>query len=234
MKVYAITFQEVAKILPKYEMPPGTNAAKRRRVENFIRFEDRQRARTGEWLLRTALSTELQLEPDSLRFQTNEFGKPLLENDRGCHFNISHSGNWVVCVIDDAPVGIDVERIQEIDLAVSRTCFTKAERADLFDKSEDQQLDYFFDLWTLKESYIKAIGEGMSCDLHSFSMAVDSAGAIHFHSEHDSGPWYFRQYPLGSGYRLAVCASHERFPAGLRRMPDIWTTGGSGGKQIQK
>lgn len=60
---------------------------------------------------------------DQIVFQTEGNGKPVVRHIPSFHFNLSHSGDWVVCAIDDAPVGIDIEEIKPIDLAIAKRFF---------------------------------------------------------------------------------------------------------------
>ncbi|MEI2358815.1 4'-phosphopantetheinyl transferase family protein [Mesobacillus zeae] len=63
-------------------------------------------------------------------------------------YNISHSGEWVVCAVHLFPIGIDVEKVGKLHLDIAERYFTEEENRDLLDKSKDEQLSYFFDLWS--------------------------------------------------------------------------------------
>ena len=63
-------------------------------------------------------------------------------------------------MLSDKPVGIDVEKIKDINIKIADRFFSKEESGRFIQKEESERLKYFFDLWTLKESYIKAETEG--------------------------------------------------------------------------
>ena len=87
--------------------------------------------------------------------------------------------------------------------------FSPPERANLFSKNENERLDYFFDLWSLKESYIKAIGKGLYQPLSEFTISIDSGQNISAASHGALLPYYFKQFKIDEKYKLALCASEE-------------------------
>ena len=135
------------------------------------------------------------------------------------HFNISHSGDWVVLATGPSPLGIDVERIKDIDLDIAKRFFSGREYDDLMLKPDEERFSYFFNLWTLKESYIKAVGKGLSLPLDSFSMVMED-NRITIKTESDDNR-FFRQYPVAAGYKLSICASGDSFPGEIiHKTPD--------------
>ena len=143
---------------------------KQRRVDRFRRVEDRKRIVAGEMLARISIAEWCGVSPESIIFSKHEFGKPFAVG-LGVEFNISHSGNMVVCAIDDKPVGIDIEIIRPIDLSVAKRIFTQAELFYLFQHppteqdfvytTDKEKLTRFFENWTAKEAYGKCLGNGL-------------------------------------------------------------------------
>lgn len=95
----------------------------------------------------------------------NEKGKPFFKNSQ-IKFNISHSDNLVALAISEKDVGIDVEFIKPVNQKLFDKVFSLKEKQD-FLLSEKEN---FFKLWTLKESYIKLLGKGLSMGLKSFQI----------------------------------------------------------------
>ena len=88
----------------------------------------------------------------------NSQGKPYFLSNREIFFNISHSSNYVVCAIGDKPVGIDIEGGRKGRQNLARRFFDRAE-SDWIEEAESDER--FFRIWTLKEAYGKATGQGV-------------------------------------------------------------------------
>ncbi|MFX3636545.1 MAG: 4'-phosphopantetheinyl transferase superfamily protein [Candidatus Pristimantibacillus sp.] len=186
---------------------------KQQRVRRYIHREDALRTVTADILSRSMICRSLNIKNADIQLVHNEYGKPFLSGvTTKLQFNNSHSGQWAVCALSHAAVGIDVEQISEIDMDIAKHYFSEQEYSDLCDHADDQRLDYFFDLWTLKESYIKAAGMGLSLPLKSFSIRKDN-DAIALHTLNELKFCSFKQYPIDSSYKMSVCAQHgEEFP----------------------
>jgi 4'-phosphopantetheinyl transferase len=157
----------------------------RARVQRF-RFERHQRESLAtRALVRTALSYVNPLPPQSWQFKLNAHGKPAIElatsPDRGLHFNLSNSLGLVVCLVaEGAEVGVDVEPFERADqiLKLAPEVFSAAEQAQLEALHGAEKLDRALSLWTLKESYIKARGMGLSLALDKFSFLFGGAEGV--------------------------------------------------------
>jgi 4'-phosphopantetheinyl transferase len=138
---------------------------------------DRHLSLVSRALARYLIAEVTQQEPESLRFSTNEYGKPFLVGLPDIHFNLSHSHGVAVCALcRGAAVGVDVEDVgRHTDLSIAGRFFSPAE-ADLVSTApEAEKRALFFDIWTLKEAYIKAVGKGLSIPLNSFSFSVNES-----------------------------------------------------------
>lgn len=189
------------------------SAERRCKAERFHRREDACRSLLSEALVRyTFFDAGLQCGGE-FELTRNEFGKPepVLS---GFHFNISHSGTWVVCAADNEEIGIDVERIHKVDSGISQRFFSSIENKLLSDfKSPAQWLECFYKLWVLKESYIKAIGKGLHCPLNSFAVLPQNDGSVQLIRYNETLPQkYLKIYDIDPAYKCALCCSHQNFP----------------------
>lgn len=183
---------------------------KRKRLSRFVRKDDFLRSLVSDLLIRVLIVKHLNLSNKEIRFTLNDYGKPYLDGRR-LEFNVSHSGEWVVAAVSQSPVGIDVEQIKSVKLDIARRFFSKQEYSELLAKEGEDQKHYFFDLWTLKESYVKACGQGLAIPLNSFMFSFKD-GELFFENHHSLKQVYFRQYQLDKMYKLAVCSSYQDFP----------------------
>jgi len=188
-----------------------TSTEKCERIKRFRRYEDALRTLVGDILIRYMLCRRLKIKNQELEFGVNKFGKPFLINNTGVEYNISHSGKWVVCSICSLPVGIDIEQIRPIDTGIAERFFSKEEVKSLMSKCIAEREIFFYDLWTLKESYIKAVGKGLSIPLNSFTVRI-LGDNITLHSANETDNYYFKQYSVDKGYKMAVCSRKNEFP----------------------
>jgi phosphopantetheinyl transferase len=156
---------------------------KQKRVKSFRSFLDACNCLLGDVLVRSELCRVVGFGNEQLEFALNSFGKPFLVNSPNVHFNISHAGNCVVCVVSDSSVGIDVEVVRPIDDAqIAAHFFSQEEQAYISSDSSDLLRNQrFFEVWTKKESRIKWDGQGLSKSLPSFSVINPSGSQTVFY-----------------------------------------------------
>lgn len=117
-------------------------------------------------LCRNAISDYCGISAKKIEFGTEKNGKPFAKG-LDIHFNISHSGDLVVCAVSDKEIGIDIEKIRSINPRV----FEK-----FADKKEVEYINShkngLFEIWTLKEAYFKCIGTGLGADIKNVSFDI--------------------------------------------------------------
>ena len=147
------------------------------RAERF-RFErDRNRFIVRLGILRTILGFYMGVEPDEVRFCYGNHGKPRLRNafgKTGINFNLSHSEGLALYVFSrDHEIGIDVERIHDIPEMeeIVERFFSGKENVVFRALPRSKKREAFFNCWTRKEAFIKAIGEGLFYPLDKFDVS---------------------------------------------------------------
>ncbi len=166
----------------------------------------------GLHLLSTALAARYGVHisaeklPDAIR--TGTHGKPELAPYPDIHFNISHCEDIAVCAMSSREIGVDIEEIRPFPDAVIRKALTAGEQEFLKQMSADERSrqEWFFRLWTLKESRIKHSGRGLSMPLDSFSFQYDLNTSPYKISCSDRG-LHFHQQLLDDRYVLSACTS---------------------------
>lgn len=184
---------------------------RRKKILKYIFYEDALRSLFSELLIRYVISNIKNDNWINIIFTKNEYGKPSFVNIKDIHFNLSHSGPWVVCAVSLKPVGIDIEQIKPIDLKIAKRFFSKKEYEDILNKNDEEKLAYFYDLWTLKESYIKYKGKGLSIPLHSFSIQKNREEFTLFIENRKYKKIFFKQYYIDSKFKLSVCGESNIF-----------------------
>lgn len=147
-----------------------------KRADRFAFERDRRAHIATHGLLRYLLSDYTAFPPAALRFQVGSRGKPTLSDEfEGLEFNLSHTaGLACFAVTRGTPIGVDVERIRPLDDLdnLARHNFAASEVAELDTLTGEGRLTGFFNCWTRKEAYVKAIGDGLSCPLDSFEVTL--------------------------------------------------------------
>lgn len=152
-------------------------------------------------LIRTTLSKYSDIPPGEWRFGSNKYGKP--ETAQLPHFfNIAHTEKIIICGISrEYPIGVDIEYFNRKEGLehIAKRYFTEKEYRDLKSHPEHQQTERFYSYWTLKESFIKACGKGLSIPLDQFSFAIDGTRPPQVEidqklDEGNSKDWQFRQF----------------------------------------
>jgi len=138
----------------------------------------RHRYIVGRSQLRRILGSYLKIAPASIAFTYSEFGKPHVppaQNPAALAFSVSHSEDLcVVAITHIHPLGVDVERIRP-DFGgeeVAQSNFAPAEFRELLSLSPDIRPQAFFNCWTRKEAYVKALGAGLQIPLDSFEVSL--------------------------------------------------------------
>lgn len=125
----------------------------------------------GHTALRLLLAHYLGVLYQELRFAYNEHGKPILENVKDVHFNISHSADWIaLAFVRSVPIGVDIEFARDdrkTDPIVKR--FFHPQEAKVYQALfEEQKREFFYERWTAREAALKALGIGLTVETNDF------------------------------------------------------------------
>ena len=179
--------------------------ARQKRIESFRSKQDKHLA-IAAWLsLLFALTAEGLSLPAEDAWRVSDKGK--LELSGGPHFNLSHSGNRVLCSIcHEAEVGCDIEKIRTWKEKLAAFCMQEEEFAAMASLEEPSERAYAFTRsWTLKESYMKACSLGLKLAPKSFALRFDAKKMPQL-ANPEFDPCCFQEYKLGEGYCCSVCA----------------------------
>ncbi len=148
------------------------------KINRFIFEKDRITHTISKGTLRYIMSGYLNLKPEEIIFNQNEYGKPFISEDQNpekIQFNLSHSGDMIIYAISKGRnIGIDIQEIKDSDSVTDIVdhYFSETEKAAFRSLPDEQKLKGFHSCWARKEAYIKALGLGLSYPLNSFSVPV--------------------------------------------------------------
>lgn len=148
----------------KEQMSPLLNELPKWRLEKALSFHfdvDKYLCAKSFFLLKKMLLQEYQLK-DIPQFSYGENGKPYFKEYPNIHFNISHCKTGIACVVNNTPVGIDIEQIH-FDKIVAENILSQKELQIVQNSKFPEQ--EFIKYWTMKESYLKLIRVGITDDM---------------------------------------------------------------------
>lgn len=131
--------------------------------------------------------------PVQIEYVYDIHGKPDFA-DATWHFNLSHSGEYVCLVIDESPVGVDIQQMRPLKNYHLAECYFSERELSKLEAcaNEVEKLECFYDIWVKKESYAKLTGEGIG---RTVNMDTEAIGL--------SVCWRMQDGP--KGYRVAIC-----------------------------
>lgn len=195
---------------------------KQQRINAFRDRRDSQLVLMADLLIRAVACRYLSIKNDYLDFRINEYGKPYIYGSNYFYYNLSHSGRWVVCAVNHDQVGIDIEEIVPIELDIAQNYLSKKEITYIVKKPEVERAEAFYVILTLKESYIKAMGYGLSKNLNSFTVKIISKNSATITKLSGNSSAFLRQYKIDEGYRLFLCAFENCFPEQIQLVDIKW------------
>lgn len=165
------------------------------KIKRFRRWQDAQLSLLGRVLLFKAIDEAGLPGLCNKEIKYTKYNKPYFEDNK-IHFNISHSGEIVVCALSDSTeIGIDIEVMTDIIIDDFKFQMTENEWNKINNSNNVQNA--FFDYWTQKEAVIKAHGYGLTIPLQSFEVVADK-------TEIQGEKFYLKEIKMDQKYKCTV------------------------------
>lgn len=171
-------------------------------------------------LVRSVLSRYVGVPAGDLAFTADLHGKPRLCPSlclaTPCDFNLSHSGTMAILAITvGSSVGVDVETLaRDVQIEQLSRQFSTTEAQELRSCTGSVRARRFWEMWTLKEAYLKATGRGLTVPLSSFSFGLQGPGSIDIHAAPGWNDcpqnWWFSQWEPAPGHLASLCVQRDR------------------------
>ena len=194
------------------------------RAERFRFPADRQRFLAGRGLLRALLGGYLARSPEELRFACDDKGKPRLPGT-DIHFNLSRTRDGLLIgFARSTEIGVDVERVKDgyAGEDITGRFLAPAEMASLAELPEGVRSEAFFRVWTAKEAYLKARGDGLGYPLDAFAVPLGESvpGRLRWHrDEAETGRWWLVPLTPSAGFVATVAVEGRRPELHFREVP---------------
>lgn len=193
------------------ELSSSLNELEKQRAERFINPEHGRRFTLVRGLLRQSLGFYLHQAPSTVLFHYNRYGQPSVKpdnNQTSFHFNISHSHEMAAFAFSHSRVGIDIEYKKEMKNlnALINYISHPDEISEFKQLPAAETAEAFFRLWTRKEAFIKANGQGLSMGLRSIYIGIDDQSittTVQYKST-SLHNWYIEDLPCNNAYKSAI------------------------------
>jgi 4'-phosphopantetheinyl transferase len=205
-------------LFPMYRS--AISESERARAALFRFDSDQERFIATRMLIRTVLSRYCGVRAQDLRFGATQFGRPYVLHEaellRLPEFNLSHTNDLVILVVGfGVRLGVDVESISRCAPPnIATRWFSLRENADIDKLPPEIRGRRFFELWTLKECFVKAHGAGLTLPLEQFEFDLNQKGRIGFKLGagvvNDPSTIGFWQFPLQGNHIAAMCSIGPR------------------------
>lgn len=172
MQVYFCELSYVWKEADMKRYLSAVSEGKRTRIYGMRNKVDKKLTLYADILIRLLACRSYGLKNSELSFTENEYGKPAIIGYPKFCFNISHTQNAIAAGVNDAPVGIDIEKVGRESAGIAKRFFTQDERRYIYRCSNDADRR-FFEVWTRKEAYLKYLGCGLSMTMGAFSVTEE-------------------------------------------------------------
>lgn len=212
MKIYAAKVCEIPDRLCERLFP----LLDRRRLEKVMALKhkkERFQSIYAGLLLRYAFLAEGHSEKiwQCVAIAEGSYGKPYLSNCTDFFYSLSHSGDWVICAVDDIETGADIQEVGAPKLAVAKRFYSDEEYRRLLQYASemDRQTMDLYRIWAAKESCVKFTGRGIGAGIQRY---VTDSAYTHIYDIEENNLYFIRLYEEIQGYIICVCSSCECFP----------------------
>ena len=193
------------------ELAAGLSAEESERASGLLTGTHQRRFVVARGMLRQLLGLYLDQDPGAVAFSRGAHGKPFLQKG-GLHFNVSHTHELALYAIArNREVGIDVEwpRPQVAHEQIAARFFSLEEQEALAQVPDEARRAAFYNIWTRKEAYVKARGDGIAAGLGTFAVSL-GAEAVLLRSDEGRDEverWKLMALEPAAGYVAALCGA---------------------------
>jgi len=175
----------------------------RQRVDRFVRLEDRMARLSAALLLQQILEDEYGVARGTCGLARSVMGKPVLPGHLGLHVSISHCSGMVLVGVADGPLGVDVERVEGRPLADVLVYLSGSERRIIDTCGDERAKSWaFVRIWTRRESYLKALGIGLSQGLDFFETDGETIRDDH----RPENRWGLKSWTVKNSHCASACS----------------------------
>ncbi|MDE5597571.1 MAG: 4'-phosphopantetheinyl transferase superfamily protein, partial [Lachnospiraceae bacterium] len=190
---------------------------RRQKIALLKHKKDKNRSLGAALSLNAALKA-YDLEERSMEYDLEKQGKPVFRYYPEIHFSLSHSGDFAICSIGEEEIGNDIERVRSGKERVAERFFAKEELSWIQNTESSEEKDArIFRIWTIKESFLKVTGLGMSLPLKDFVIVIEKNNPISVHQQINDKIYHIKEYTMPefyhetTDYKISICCANPDF-----------------------
>lgn len=192
---------------------------RRQKIALLKHQKDKNRSLGAALALHRALM-EYGLEERMMEYNNGAQGKPYFRYHPEIFFSLSHSGDYAICSIGECEIGNDIETVKDGRLRVAERFFAEEENQWILQaKTTPEMEERMFRLWTMKESFLKVTGLGMSLALKDFTININEENEIQIKQQIDEKQYFLKEYQIqpeeeeenDMRYKISVCSVSPLF-----------------------
>ena len=177
---------------------------------NCFKFEkDKIRSIFSELLLNYALKIFYNIDLKDCKIHFNIYGKPYIDHEFDLKYNLSHSGDIVICSISTNNIGVDIEENISLNLDTVINCLHTVEREELDNCKTEERIKLFYDYWVLKESYLKYLGIGLQYPVEKLGFNINNEQINVISDLETEKNTFFKLLNISVYYSAAVCCENS-------------------------
>jgi 4'-phosphopantetheinyl transferase len=203
---------DIQRICQDYDFSIQLDKAEQNRI-NAIHSEKKRRDSTLiRKLLLLMIETRSLINKDVLHIAYGSMGKPFIHTDaseQDLFVNWSHCRNWLALVMGSHQNGVDIEEQRTYTNNLVERVLTNDELLQYQALNKRRQDQYFFERWVMKESFVKAEGQGIGFGIDRLRFKETSHNGV-YHLKEVEKEWYLKQYQLYPDVHLGFCSLSEK------------------------
>lgn len=210
LKVYYLKISDNNSISEQF-LFSKIEASTQKEIKAITKEQIRHQKCLGEAMSRELIESLWQLRPEDYSIKRTEHGKPYVQGEVAVFYNLSHSGDYLICAFSDQEVGIDIQQIKKEKPQLVERYFHPNEILNWQRTPLIERKLLFYRYWAAKESFLKYIGTGLSGSLSSFEILFTNDGMQVKKAELQKQP-YLWSLEIDPDYQCCLCAASAEIP----------------------
>lgn len=210
LKIYYLKISD-CNTIPEVSLLKRIRERTREEVVTFKNVKVRRLKCLGEIMVSELIEKLWQIQAKEYSIVKAKHGKPYIQMQTGIFYNLSHSGNYMVCALSDREVGIDIQQMGTYKFQIAERFFHQNEIQTFVQCDPKERANLFYRYWAAKESFLKYTGTGLSVSLSDFEIRFEEKQIQIFKPDLEK-KIYLQDCIIDPDYKCMVCSEYADIP----------------------